>query len=62
VKFIEYNWRLPALGNGAADSMAGSIQDMFNFRNGGSNPRMFLDPGTGEPISYGYWVSHFKNS
>ncbi len=62
VKFIEYNWRLPALGNGAADTMAGSIQDMFNFQNGGSNPRMFLDPSTGEPISYGYWLSHFKNS
>jgi phospholipase C len=60
VKFIEYNWRLPALGNGAADTLAGSIQDMFNFRAGPSNPRLFLDPATGEPVSYGYWASHFK--
>ena len=32
VKFIEYNWNLPALGNGAADAAAGSILSMFNFR------------------------------
>jgi phospholipase C len=60
VKFIEYNWRLPALGNGAADTLAGSIPDMFDF--GGSNPPLYLDPSSGEPITYGYWVSHFKKS
>jgi phospholipase C len=31
VKFIEYNWGLPALGNGAADNAAGSILSMFDF-------------------------------
>ena len=31
VKFIEYNWHLSALGNGAADTAAGSILSMFNF-------------------------------
>ena len=50
-----------SLGNGAADTTAGSIQDMFDFHNG-SNPRLFLDPNTGEPISYGYWAKHFKKA
>ncbi|HTP14327.1 MAG TPA: alkaline phosphatase family protein, partial [Streptosporangiaceae bacterium] len=42
VKFIEYNWRLPALGNGAADDAAGSILPMFSF-SGRPNPPLFLD-------------------
>jgi phospholipase C len=50
VKFIEYNWRLPALGNGAADTAAGSILSMFNF-SPPRNPPLFLDPSTGEPES-----------
>jgi phospholipase C len=62
VKFIEYNWHLPALGNGAADTLAGSIQDMFDFRNGGSNKALFLDPATGEPISAKSWESHHNHT
>ncbi len=31
VKFIEQNWSLPALGNGAADTTAGSLLSMFDF-------------------------------
>jgi len=50
VKFIEYNWRLPALGNGAADDAAGSILPMFSF-SGRPNPPLFLDPATGRPQS-----------
>ena len=46
VRFIEYNWHLPALGNGAADVAAGSILPMFDF--GHVNPPLFLDPTTGE--------------
>jgi phospholipase C len=48
VKFIEYNWRLPALGNGALDTAAGSIAGMLDFR-GRRNPRLFLDSSTGQP-------------
>jgi phospholipase C len=48
VKFIEYNWRLSALGNGAADTAAGSIVSLFNFHDG-QNPPLFLNPATGEP-------------
>ncbi|MGO9293631.1 MAG: phospholipase C [Streptosporangiaceae bacterium] len=49
VKFIEYNWHLPGLGNGAADAAAGSILPMFDF-SGRPNPPLFLSPATGEPI------------
>jgi phospholipase C len=52
VKFIEYNWGLPALGNGAADTAAGSILSMFDFSGRqGYNNKLFLNPATGEPIS-----------
>ncbi len=49
VSFVEYNWHLPALGNGAADGAAGSILSMFDF--GRRNPKLYLDPSTGEPVS-----------
>ncbi len=48
VRFIEQNWGLPAMGNGAADVAAGSIDSMFSFR-GPFNPPLYLDPATGEP-------------
>jgi phospholipase C len=52
VKFIEQNWSLPALGNGAADARAGSIMPMFNFKSKTPpNGTLFLDPATGEPTS-----------
>jgi phospholipase C len=48
VSFIEFNWHLPALGNGSADASAGSLLSMFNFR-GDRNGKLFLNPTTGEP-------------
>ena len=52
VKFIEYNWHLPAMGNGAADTAAGSILSMFDFRHSAPpNHLMFLNPATGQPES-----------
>jgi phospholipase C len=58
VKFIEQNWTLPALGNGAADAAAGSLLTMFDFdrHNGQGDGALFLDPSTGEPISYSNWA------
>jgi phospholipase C len=50
VKFIEYNWGLPALGNGAADAEAGSVRSMFSFRSASNRP-LFLNPATGEPVA-----------
>jgi len=48
VKFIEYNWGLPAMGNGSVDAFAGSILSMFDFH-GRRNSALFLDPTTGQP-------------
>ncbi len=62
VKFIEQNWSLSALGNGAADTAAGSLQSMFDFSHGPPNGKLFLSPTTGEPISEGFWESHFAKS
>lgn len=49
VKFVTQNWHLPALGNGAADSSAGTLMNMFDFQHPPA-PKLFLDPGTGEPV------------
>jgi len=46
-KFIEDNWGLPLIP-GSFDSIAGSINSMFNFKGNGS-PKLFLDPITGQP-------------
>jgi phospholipase C len=60
VKFIEYNWHLPAMGNGAADVAAGAIQSLFDFNSGHGMPdrALFLDPSTGEPVGASSWQSH----
>jgi phospholipase C len=52
VKFIESNWNLPAMGNGAADVAAGSLGSLFNF-NGDTAPPLFLNPSSGEPVQNG---------
>jgi phospholipase C len=51
VQFIEQNWGVPALGNGAADTSAGSIGSMFDFSHP-SSPALFLGPDNGEPTGY----------
>jgi phospholipase C len=54
VKFIEFNWHLSNLGNGAADRSAGSLLSMFNFTHpkmAPPNHKLFLDPTTGEPTT-----------
>jgi phospholipase C len=50
-KFIEDNWGLPRIP-GSFDSIAGSIDSMFKF-NGNANPKLFLNPTTGQPVSSG---------
>ncbi len=52
VKFIESNWGLPDMGNGAADQAAGSLDSMFNFEAPPNQP-LFLNPSTGVPESMG---------
>jgi phospholipase C len=48
-KFVEDNWRLPGIP-GSADSIAGSIDSMFDFH-GSGHAKLFLDPITGQPAS-----------
>jgi phospholipase C len=48
-QFIEDNWLGgQRIGGGAADASAGSLENMFSFRDGDNWP-LFLDPTTGEP-------------
>jgi hypothetical protein len=48
LRFIEDNWGLGRLGNGSSDAWAGSLNNMFNFATGYSNPAVLLDPNRGQ--------------
>jgi phospholipase C len=48
IRFIETNWGLPHLGNGANDAIAGSLDGLFDFERGERSGRLLLDPTTGE--------------
>ena len=52
VRFIEDNWQLPRIGNGSFDVIAGSIENMFEFKREPSPP-VFLDPLTGQVVAVG---------
>jgi phospholipase C len=48
VKFVEDNWNLPRI-DGSFDRIAGSLGNLFDFRGRrGDNPKLFLDPLTGQ--------------
>lgn len=49
LKFIEDNWQLGQLGKCSYDKLAGSISDLFDFKN--KAPRVILDPTTGNIVS-----------
>jgi phospholipase C len=53
LKFIEDNWSTGRIGNQSFDAIAGSLENMFSFREA-ENRRLFLDPSTGEP-THGGW-------
>jgi phospholipase C len=51
-RFVEDNWKLGRIP-GSFDTITGSINRMFDFRRhegGGQNPKLFLDPVTGQPF------------
>ena len=50
-KFVEDNWGLPRIP-GSFDSIAESLNSMFDFH-GPGNPKLFLDPVTGQPAGPG---------
>ena len=49
LRFIEDNWGLGRIGGLSFDRLAGSLGDAFAF-GGLANPRLFLDPASGEPL------------
>jgi phospholipase C len=55
LRFIEDNWKLGRIGDHSFDEVAGSIENMFDFKHGPSNKKLFLDPVTGEPIKEGQY-------
>jgi phospholipase C len=50
LKFIEFNWSLGSIA-GSAATAAGSLNDMFDFNNGGSTPAVTLSAQTGQVTS-----------
>ncbi len=49
-KFVEDNWRLPRI-SGSFDSIAGSLNTMFDFSGGyGHDRTLYLNPTTGQPV------------
>jgi phospholipase C len=51
VQFIEQNWSLQPMGNGAADTNAGSLDSMFDF-SAHRLPPVFLSPSSGEVVGH----------
>ena len=50
LRFIEDNWNLGRIGNQSFDALAGSLTNMFDFKEGHARP-LFLNPVTGEPTN-----------
>jgi phospholipase C len=52
VRFIEDNWlQGQRLGGGSFDASAGSIDDLFDFRQDDRDNKLFLDPSTGTVVA-----------
>ena len=49
MKFIEYNWSLPALNGKSMDQYSNNILDMFDFNKNYNNSTLLLNPKTGNP-------------
>ncbi len=49
LRFIEDNWQTGQLGGGSYDAIAGSLLNLFDFDDRGTDRRLLLDPTTGEP-------------
>lgn len=47
LRFIEDNWSLGRIGGGSFDSIAGSIEGMFDFTDAPNDQRLLLNPDTG---------------
>ncbi|WP_419881662.1 phospholipase C [Peribacillus sp. B-H-3] len=50
LRFIEDNWSLGRIGGESLDAKAGSLENMFDFKNKPSNKKLFLNEETGQPV------------
>ncbi len=54
IHFVENNWMGgQRIGDGSYDALSGPITGMFNFSGNARAPKVFLNPGTGEPSTGG---------
>ena len=51
LKFVEDNWNLGRIGGTSLDTQAGSLNNMFDFKKGPHNKKLFLDESTGQPVN-----------
>jgi phospholipase C len=49
IRFIEDNWKLPRIGGGSVDAVAGTLDGMFDF-NSPNEATLILDPLTGRVV------------
>lgn len=61
LRFIEDNWNLGRIGDHSFDEIAGSLDNMFDFKHGPSNKRLFIDPVTGQPMTEGQYHQSLKD-
>jgi phospholipase C len=47
LRFIEDNWNLGRIGGNSSDAKAGTLNNMFDFDEKKSAPKLILDPSTG---------------
>lgn len=50
IRFIEDNWQLGRIGDQSFDAIAGTILNLFDFKNEGVGRKLILDPDSGEPV------------
>jgi phospholipase C len=56
IRFIEDNWLDgQRIGDGSFDAVAGSVDNMFDFRSRPNLVPWLLDPSTGEPTGFRHW-------
>jgi phospholipase C len=48
LRFVEDNWSLGRIGGGSFDEIAGSLNNMFDFKSQHRAPSLFLNPTTGQ--------------
>jgi phospholipase C len=53
IRFIENNWKLPRIGNGSTDAVAGPLNGLFDFESEPRAARLMLDPATGAVVRAG---------